>query len=70
MMAVVESRVLHSRTLKKQIKNDGDFPGGPVVTTLYCQCKVCSFDPLLGNNSTCCVAKKKKIFIKEMSYVN
>lgn len=33
--AVVESRVLHSRTLKKQIKNDRDFPGGPAVTTLY-----------------------------------
>lgn len=33
--AVVESRVLHSRTLNKQIKNDRDFPGGPAVTTLY-----------------------------------
>lgn len=59
MKAVVESRVLHSRTLKKQIKNDRDFPGGPVVTTLYCQRKVCRFDPLYGNNSTCCVAKKR-----------
>ena len=62
MMAVVESRVLHSRTLKKQIKNDGDFPGGPVVTTLYCQCKVCSLIPYWGTIPHAAWPKKKNIY--------
>ena len=27
----------------------GDFPGGPVVKTLYLHCSGCGFDPWLGN---------------------
>lgn len=60
MMAVVESRVSHSRTLKKQTKNDRGFPGGPGVTTLYCRCRCVAVIPYRGTIPHAAWPKKKE----------
>ena len=48
---------------------DRDFPGGPVVKTLYFHCRGTLYFPWMGNeDSTCCVRPKnrKKNYIKKL----
>ena len=30
-------------------ESSGDFPGVPVIKTIYFECRGCGFDPWLGN---------------------
>ena len=48
-------------TIKSQKR---DFPGGPVVRTLYFHCREHRFSPWLMNREPICSAKKKKGRIK------
>ena len=57
---------LSGKKIAKKNAAEEDFPGGPVVKTLF-QCRGCGFDPWLGNLDPICLWATKPMHCNHLS---